>query len=452
MPSFIALILTIIFVVWLLTLEHKGSPHHSWALWLPVILTLLLGTKSLAGWFNYSSSSGLLESPMDRNFIILLTIAGILILIKRGFNLFQAVQENKLLIFIAGYMLVSIFWSDILMTSFKRWTREILAPLVMSFILLSENNPREAMLSLLRRTIYICIPFSLCLIKYFPDYGVQYGQYFGELMWVGVTTQKNGLGRLCLIAIYFLFWSLIKRRQERNIPAVKYQTAAEIFLFVLSCYLLKGPSIGAMSATSVTVLAIALTIFILLLIGNKYKIYPHANILTAVMAVGIIWGVVTLFTSGQAVGSFTAMLGRDGTLTGRTEIWTQYLPMAMRHPLLGHGFGGFWTVETIELQGVNEAHNGYLGILLTLGFVGLIFMALFLLSSCRKAQQMMRADFYWASLWICFLFMAVIHNISESSLESFSKNMTLMIVFMSVCSSSYNRYLLRDVCHEQIET
>jgi O-antigen ligase len=349
-------------------------------------------------------------------------------------------------------MLVSVLWSDQLSVSFKRWVREILAPVIMSFIMLSENNSREAMFSVLRRTIYILIPFSLCLVRYFPLYGVQHGVWFGEIMWVGVTTQKNSLGRLCIIAIFYLTWSLIKKLLNRNIPAVKYQTAAEIILLIISCHLLIGPSIMAMSATSLAVLSIVLTIFILLLIGNKYKLYPSANILTILLAAGIILGVATLFTAGKAVGSFTPMLGRDATLTGRTDMWAVLLPKAMERAFLGHGYGGFWTQAWVDFFGANETHNGYLGILLDQGIIGLILMVLFLLTSCRKAQRLLENDFYWASLWIGFLFMSVFHNTAETSLNSFSSNLTLLLVFMSVSISSYNRYLPTEVRHEQNET
>jgi len=137
-------------------------------------------SRPLAGWFLYSSNATVMESPLDRNFIIMLSIAGFFILFKKGFNFSLIMQENKFIIFLAVYMLVSIFWSDILFISLKRWIRGILNPIIMSFVIFSENNAYAAMQSVLRRTIYILIPFSLCLIKYFPLYGVQYNRWKGS--------------------------------------------------------------------------------------------------------------------------------------------------------------------------------------------------------------------------------------------------------------------------------
>ena len=435
MPPIVALILCTIFVLWLLRLDRKCSPDCSIALWLPAIWVLLIASKPLGVWLLRYRSAGETGSPFDRNFITTLLIIGIIVLMKRRFSFSQAIKDNIWLIFLVVYLFISTVWSSMFSISVTRFIRET-PVVIMAFIILSEHNPREAMLSVLRRTTYILIPFSVLLIKYFPEYGVQYSRWSGEISWIGVTMQKNGLGRLCLIAVFFLFWSIIKRRKEHHIAAVKYQTAIEIFLIIVAFYLLKGPSIGAMSATAVTSLTVGLTVFLGLLFMNKIKFYPSVNTLMAIITAVIIFGVFTVFSSGTTVGSFTTNIGRDATLTGRTEVWQNLLPVAMKHPILGHGFGGFWTAESRDFFMISEAHSGYLDVLLEIGFVGLILVTLFLLSSCRKAQQMLKDNFYWASLWICFLIMAVIHNISESSINALSSHLTAILVFFSVASSS----------------
>lgn len=436
MPPIIALILCTIFVLWLLTLDHKSSPNNSFGLWIPVIWMLLISSKPLGVWFPLQLGEGEYGSPLDRNFIIMLLIAGFIILFKRRFDFSKIIKDNIWLILLAGYMLLSTLWSDLgFSTSFTRWVREMPA-LIMALVVLSEKNPREAVLSVLRRTTYILIPFSLILINYFPEYGRMYARWSGELMWIGVTLQKNSLGRLCLIAVFFLVWSLIKRRRENNTPAVKYQTVAEIFLLIMSCYLLKGPSLGAGSSTAAASIILGLMTFIGLSWMNKFKSYPSANTLTVIMATGIILGLITLFTSGATVASFADTLWRDTTLTGRTDVWQKLLPVAMDSPLLGHGFGGFWTPAIRELFMISEGHNGYLDVLLETGFVGLTLVTLFLLSSCRRAQRIMKDDFYWASLWICLLIMTVIHNIAESSINAFATQLTATIIFFSVSSAS----------------
>ena len=408
------------------------------SLWIPTIWMIYIASKPLALWFGNEGDPND-GSPLDRNFLIVLLLIGLLLLIKKRFNLSLAIRENIWVMLLISYMLVSILWTDIPFMSFKRWIRELVA-VVMAFLCLTERNPRKAFESVLRRTIYICIPFSLLLIKYFPVYGVQYHSYSGGQSWIGVTTQKNGLGRLCLIAAFLIVWTFIRRWQGRDTSAVKYQTYVEIVVLIITLWLLNGPSIISMSATAVTSLSAGVVAFVGLLLMKKWKIYAAANTLVAIIAAVIIFGTIMVFTGGSTVGSFTSSVGRDTTLTGRTEIWAELLPLAMLRPIVGHGVGGFWSPETKAMHQLTEAHSGYLEIILDYGFIGLLLFSLFLLSSCHKAHREMKHDFYWGSLWICFLLMSVIHNISESSLNSFTSHLTAVLLFLTVSSTVSTRY------------
>ena len=438
MPPLHALLLCTVFVLFLLWLEKKQASSMALSLWIPTIWMLLIASKPLALWFMMQDDTNE-GSLLDRNLLILLLLIGLLLLIKRRFNLSRAIRENIWLMMLIGFMLISILWTDIPFMSFKRWIRELVA-VVMAFLVLTERNPHQAMESIFRRTVYILIPFSLLLIKYYPQYGVDYGRWSGELMWVGVTMQKNGLGRLCLIAAFFLIWTFIKRWQGRDPSAVKYQTYAEIVVLILAFWLLNGPSIISMSATAVASMAAGLAVFVGLLLMKKWKIYAAANTLVAIIAAVIIFGTIMVFTGGSTIGSFTSSVGRDATLTGRTEIWAELLPLAMLRPIVGHGVGGFWSPEAKAKHQLTEAHSGYLEIILDYGFIGLLLFSLFLLSSCRKAHREMKHDYYWGSLWICFLLMSVIHNISESSLNSFANQLTAVLLFLAVSSTASTRY------------
>jgi len=54
----------------------------------------------------------------------------------------------------------------------------------------------------------------------------------------------------------------------------------------------------------------------------------------------------------------------------------------------------------------------------------------------------MARDFDWGALWVCFLIMAVVHNIAESSFVGLTGSMTSVILFLSVsfaAATSYTR-------------
>jgi O-antigen ligase len=78
-------------------------------------------------------------------------------------------------------------------------------------------------------------------------------------------------------------------------------------------------------------------------------------------------------------------LGKDPTLTGRTELWEYVIGFISERPLLGWGLTAFWSTanpladEVSAALGwtVPEAHNGLLELLLEVGVVGTaLFVAL----------------------------------------------------------------------------
>jgi len=76
------------------------------------------------------------------------------------------------------------------------------------------------------------------------------------------------------------------------------------------------------------------------------------------------------------------IIGRDLTLTGRTEIWESLHRAVDARPWLGYGYGAFWVdergprfwVQRNVAWNVIGAHNGWLEIMLALGRLGLVLV------------------------------------------------------------------------------
>jgi O-antigen ligase len=87
---------------------------------------------------------------------------------------------------------------------------------------------------------------------------------------------------------------------------------------------------------------------------------------------------------------FLAALGKDATLTGRTQIWAAVMRQIQLRPWLGYGYGAVWTDESgkgplawiIKQAGYrpDHAHNGWLEQWLGMGLLGLGAWALCYLS------------------------------------------------------------------------
>jgi len=435
MSPIFALLLCIVFVLFLLRLERKQSPNVSFALWIPTIWMLLAAIKPLGIWFGGGGATMEEGSQIDRAVLSIILFLGLLVLIRRQFKWASAIQENPLLMLLIGYIFVSILWSYMPFVSFKRWTRELIA-VVMLFVVKSEPEPRQAIQSLLRRTVYILIPFSYIVIHYFPEYGRMYSRWSGELMWTGVSLHKNGLAVLCFFSAFFLIWTLIRRWKGSYTPVLMYQTPVEVFLLFLTIWLFMGPNHTlTYSATSFVALAVGLTGLFGLLWLKKLGILIDSKVLTIIVGFLIVYGTITPFAGKLSIIDISSTLNRDKTLTDRSRIWAFLVPYAMQKPLWGNGFGGFWT-DAIREMSASDAHNGYLDIILNLGFAGLILFSMFFLSCCRRLQKILLYEFDLGTLGICFLLMLVVHNIGESSNAGLTGNIMFIILILTVYSTT----------------
>ena len=400
-------------------------------------------TRSIDEWLGITGESRESGGTLDPILHVVLLSLGVIILSGRNFNWSAVIKENVWVVVLLTYMLVSVSWSDMPFIASKRWIRELTA-LVMAFVVVSEPDPRQAIESFFRRVIYVVIPFSVLLIKYYQNWGVEYSPWTGEIQWIGVSVQKNGLGRLCLISAFVLVWTLIRRWQKRDLGVSNYHTVAEVTLLIMTLWLLKGPSMWAASATAVCALGAGfLTLFVLSWM-QRHRLQLSSNAWVLVLAGIVCFGTVTPFVGGSTVTALTSTVGRDATLTGRTDIWSSLLPDVQGQPFLGHGFGSFWTSARIREHRVGEAHNGYLEVWLGLGFVGLVLTAIFLLSSIGKSATLLNRDYDWAALCICFLVMVAVHNISESSFESLTRSVMAAVLFLSVSISAATKFRPAD--------
>ena len=105
------------------------------------------------------------------------------------------------------------------------------------------------------------------------------------------------------------------------------------------------------------------------------------------------------YQAGLLPSSDALQLGRDtytsnnSNLTGRLPLWAELMVTVERHPLLGEGYGAFWTPANIERisgdqgWGITAAHSAYMDILLALGAVGVVLYGLTIVFSVFAARR-----------------------------------------------------------------
>jgi O-antigen ligase len=310
------------------------------------------------------------------------------------------------------YCLVSILWSDFPGVAFKRWTKAI-GDLLMILIVITDERPVAALRRLFSRTGFILIPVSLLFIKYYPSLGRGYDIWSGAASNNGVTLNKNMLGVITFVLLLGASWRVLSLLRSEPMPSHRgRQLLAQGALLILGIYLLMVTD----SATSSV--CFALGTGLLLATSLRFMRRNAAAVHVLFLAVVVIVSSLMLF-GGTA--SIAHTLGRNSTLTGRTDIWAVVIPMAP-NPLVGAGFESFWlnphvTARLWELfpnLPINEAHNGYIEVYLELGWVGLGLVGLMLLDGYRRSVNAFRREPILGGLLIAYVSCAMIYSLTEA--------------------------------------
>jgi exopolysaccharide production protein ExoQ len=437
LSSSLAVYLALALIIWLFWRDIREKPDVSGALWLPLLWLVLGCSRSVSAWLNIfglpvSGASSVEEgSPLDAWVYFALIIAGFCVLAKRQVRLSEVVSNNGWLIVFLLYCFISITWSDFPFVAFKRWLK-ILGHPIMALIVLTEPDPKEALIRLMKRCAYIVVPVSILFIKYYPELGRGFSPWGGGVN-TGIATDKNALGGDCLILGYFFFWYLLQTwRNERS----RWRRN--------ELWLIAGFSIGiwwlftqAHSATSSISLIVG--ILVLLFVGIRRI---NKNFIGTYMLAALVLLVAAEMMFGLS-GHMSENLGRGSELSGRTGLWTTLLGL-QTNPILGTGFESFWLGKRLEqLEGIfyfvpNEAHNGYLETYLTLGIIGLFLMIGLFIATFRKIRLELFRDFEWGRYRLGFLAALILYNWTEAAFKTLSP---LWFVFYLI-ATDYPRILL----------
>lgn len=128
-------------------------------------------------------------------------------------------------------------------------------------------------------------------------------------------------------------------------------------------------------------------------------------------------------------------LGRDATLTGRTDIWAVLIDMIKARPWTGYGYGAFWVVEdgpvhwvrVITAWPVPTAHNAWLETALAIGLPGVILAAFGIFRAFGQAVLRIGAgvEAFWA---LPFFVVWLMVSLTESTmLQQNSLSWSLLI-------------------------
>lgn len=406
----IATILFIAGIAGLFVLDRDREGRTSKALWIPVVYLLITGSRPVSMWFGInqraSAVNGIYASPIDRLVDLVLLTAGLIVVLARSRRVGRLLRENVPILLFFSLAALSILWSDFPYVTFKHWTKGI-EDVVMALIVLTDLDPEMAIKRLLTRAGFILIPLSLLFSKYYPRIGHIY-TIGGALEYVGVSTQKNQLGMICLVFGLGSWWCFLKAYRDReSVFRSRHMLAHGAMLGIIGWLLQMCNSVTA-------IVSLILAGAVMLLVSRRSLAPKTAKVHILVTAVACI-SLFPLFVDPTLVG----MVGRSTTFSGRTDLW-HVLPGFVRHPWIGAGYQTFLVgPRLVELQKIfgktfQEAHNGYLEVYLNLGWIGVSLFALLVITGYRKIVAAFQRDPSLGSLALAFFVAAMVSGLTEA--------------------------------------
>jgi exopolysaccharide production protein ExoQ len=301
--------------------------------------------------------------------------------------------------------IASTLWSQFPLLTLRRSLPLAIAGLFGLY--LAVRFPLRRQLSILTMMMTALAIATIVLALCFPKVGLDAspGHHHD---WQGVFTQKNACGRAMVLATAAILssWRL------------SFDKAASLLLFFF--VLLMSGSRGAWAIEALLLAALGL-----LAVANRMQSRTRLIFFGATAA--LITGVI-----GIALYHFSVILefmGRDATLSGRTEIWKQAWRFILERPVTGWGYSAFWRGiegQSFEVAAalrfiVFHAHNGFLEIWLELGLPGLVLFAFSYLRAWRKLWPLLGSGDIRRGIWMAlFLLLILLYNLDENTLLTFN--------------------------------
>ncbi len=429
----IVVILFAIIVAALFYLARTPERHTSMALWLPVAWMLIVGSREVSVWLHASHGGKVAArytegNPIDAAAYGALMLAGLLVLNFRSRKVAGFFSKNGALLVFVAFCLISILWSDFPFVALKRWVKGI-GSIVMILVILTDSEPLEATKRFFARVAFILLPLSALLILLDPGLGSEYDPVTGVTYFIGVTTQKNALGLTSMVCGLGALWLILCAYEERRGRERVRHLIAYVTILLTALWLIQKCD----SMTSFSCLVIAGAVMV---VTTNPWVSQHSKNVHLLVAGAVAVAVFAAFIDES--GGLLHMLGRNATLTGRTDIWKAVLFLDP-NPFFGTGYESFWlgnrlqrVWEIIGYRGVAEAHNGYLETYINMGWVGLSMLLVLLASGYRHAVAALRNNPYSGRLSIAFFTASVIYNLSEAGFKMMSPLWIALILEITV--------------------
>jgi O-antigen ligase len=294
---------------------------------------------------------------------------------------------GALLLAAAGYLLLSTLWSIDGSTTLRRGMLYLFS--VVGAVGVASSLDVDEFMDALGLTCAISAVASLLLLVIAP--GAASISMGASSDFRGIFSHKNMLGQAMVAGAFATLYSIRVggRRRRGNVVM--------LVLFAVVAALSK-------STTSF------MTIFSFCA-ADGIIVFIRKGGASRIMAIGA----VVLLLPAVAFGalfpdSILELLGKDPTLTGRTDLWAYVIADIAQKPWLGWGYSAFWSpndpaaaeISDILKWYVPQAHNGILEMLLNAGIIGTAFFLFLWVRNLQIAAKCLRTPKIALAISTCF--------------------------------------------------
>jgi O-antigen ligase len=246
------------------------------------------------------------------------------------------------------------------------------------------------------------------------------------ITWKGAARHRNTLAAHAALAtlLFVAIWLADKRRR---LVALAGGGLSVLVLFMAQ----------SMSAVAATALGLAAMLSFSL---AKQLRLPSLMVALALALLGVLLG----WVAATEPATIALMLGRDPTLTSRTDIWQDAIWLIKSRPLTGYGIGAVWAgfeatpfpqLETMRWS--PHAHNGFLQLATEVGLPGSLLATLFYVVTLVVAiGRFIGRATSLALMTIGTVCTAVVLNFSEAWL--FAPYELFWMVFVALATATAN--------------
>lgn len=321
-------------------------------------------------------------------------------------------------------ILLSVAWSVVPDVAARRGMR-FLIEFVVILLLMGAYYQQPSRFFAIGAGVFAVILVADIVAMLFPSFS------FTNIGFRGIHLHKNQAGVVALLAFPFFIIQIHKNASVQK-TAVAIALVLCLFLVLILSY----------SKTSILlfVVCLGLSKFLLVLLYLRGFMRTAALCITAasILAVGLMF-VLWLTTPLELVG--IAM--DNATLTGRDQVWRFTSVAINQSPLVGFGYGSFWggplaDTKAMLASGITypwtQAHNGYLDVLVQLGWLGMLCVVICLLLISLQLFSTSLALYQRKQIFVCvYLFIAFwLHNLMESTLVRPGQAVWVLFLFASV--------------------